>query len=72
MSVKCPKGEIVWQTIYDKDHRLRYFVTSRPVRDFYFLYRVAEDGSIQKLGRDKLPPALLEKHKVLEACRGGK
>lgn len=72
MSVNCPKGEWVWQTVYDKEHKLRFFITSKPQRDFYFLYSVEPDGAVKKLGKDRTPPALLEKYRVTEACRDGK
>jgi hypothetical protein len=49
-----PKGEIVWIDYYDKDHNLRYILTSKEMRDFYFLYELKE-GKFIKLGKDRSP-----------------
>ena len=56
-----PKGEIVWVCHYDDSHNLRYITTSKPTRDFYFLYEL-KDGKFVKLGKDKNPQVLEEKH----------
>lgn len=60
---KYPKGETVWAGYYDKDKNLRYIVTSKPSRDFYFLYE-NENGVFKKLGRAKSPAELETKFKV--------
>ena len=36
-------------------------------RDYYYLYEVAPDGSLNKLGRAKTPPDLEAKYHVDEA-----
>lgn len=38
-------------------------MTSKPIRDFYFLYEVV-DGEFKKLGKAKNPTELEEKFKV--------
>lgn len=48
MEYSYPKGEIVWVGHYDKDHNLRYITTSKPARDFYFLYEL-KGGKFAKL-----------------------
>ncbi len=55
-----PKGEIVWVGHYDKNNHLRYITTSKPARDFYFLYEL-KDGKFVKLGKDRNPKVLEEK-----------
>ena len=60
MEPKNPKGEIVWVGHYDINHELRYITTSKPSRDYYYLYEVV-DGKFVKLGRDKSPKKLEEK-----------
>lgn len=61
MTLQYPKGEIVWVGHYDIDHNLRYITTSKPSRDYYYLYEL-RDGKFVKLGRDKSPKALEEKY----------
>ena len=39
-------------------------LTSKPARDFYFLYEVLEDGSLKKLGKARSPTELEEKFDV--------
>ena len=64
LTFKSPRGEIVWTAYYDAGRRLRFFLTSKPLRDYYFLYSVEEDGSFKKLGKSKSPTDLEQKHKV--------
>lgn len=64
--MKYPKGEIVWVGYHDAGGALRFFLTSRPTRDYYFLYEVGDDGSYKKLGKSKSPPELERKHNVNE------
>lgn len=59
--LKYPKGEIAWVDYYDGDGSLRYVVTSRPTRETYFLYEVADDKLV-KLGKDPNPARLEEKY----------
>lgn len=60
---KLPKGEIIWETWHDSTHTDRFVVTSKPVRDAYFLYEVV-DGELKKVGRAKNPYELAEKFDV--------
>lgn len=62
---KTPKGEIAWVGYYDRSDNLRYIVTSKPSRDYYFLYEL-KNGEWIKLGKAKEPPALIEKFHVWE------
>ena len=57
MALQYPKGEIVWASYYGSDKELQYIVTSKPIRDCYFLYRVDEERFI-KLGKAKTPLGL--------------
>ena len=65
---KYPKGEIVWTGYYDKQGELRFIVTSKPLRDNYFLYELV-DGVFKKLGRSKNPTELENKFGVLQKMR---
>ena len=58
--LQYPKGEIIWVGHYNKDRNLRYITTSKPTRDYYFLYEL-KDGKFVKLGKDKNPSALEKK-----------
>ena len=64
--MRFPKGEIVWVGYHMADGTLRFFLTSKPSRDYYYLYEVTDDGSYKKLGKSKSPPDLEEKYNVLE------
>lgn len=63
-----PRGEQVWTGYYNSSHELLFIVTSKPTRDFYFLYEVV-DGAFKKLGKAKSPLELEEKFKVHERMR---
>lgn len=64
--MKYPKGEIVWVGYHDAGGALRFFLTSKPIRDYYFLYEVGDDGGCTKLGKAKSPPELEIRYKVNE------
>lgn len=63
-AVKTPRGETLWVSHYDKAWNLRYIITSKALRDFYFLYEVQADGALKKLGKSKNPAELEEKFQV--------
>ena len=65
MDLKYPKGEHVWVGYYNSDHELRFIITSKENREYYFLYELV-DGQFKKLGRAKEPPELVERYKVYE------
>lgn len=70
MSVRYPKGEIVWTAYYNAKKELKFLLTSKPARDAYFLYRV--DGEeIKKLGKAATPTELEKKYKVDDVIRKG-
>lgn len=52
---KYPKGERV----------LRFILTSKDSRDFYFLYELV-DGNFRKLGKARSPMELEEKFRVYQ------
>lgn len=62
---KYPKGERVWVGYYNSNHELRFILTSKDSRDFYFLYEMVEDGS-RKLGKARSPTELEEKFRVYQ------
>ena len=63
-----PKGEQVWTSYHDSSHELLFIVTSKPTRDFYFLYELV-DGAFKKLGKAKSPLELEEKFNIHERMR---
>lgn len=62
--MKFPKGEVVWVSYYDAGGALRYILTSKPTREYYYMYEVGDGNSLTKLGKSKSPPELEEKFKV--------
>lgn len=61
---QCPKGEEVW-VIYANASGIPVCVlTSKPSREYYFLYEVSSDGKLKKLGKAKEPPELEDKYSV--------
>lgn len=60
MSIQYPKGEIVWVAYYNSKKELQYIITSKPTRDFYFIYKY-ENRDFKKLSRSKSPAELEEK-----------
>lgn len=65
MNIKYPKGEIVWTSYYNSEHRLMYIITSKPMRDCYYLYELQEN-EFKKIGRAQSSIELEEKFKVSE------
>jgi len=70
VSIRPPKGEIAWTGYYNRAGEPVCIITSKPARDFYFLYEVKPDGSLAKLGRAKEPPELERKFHVYERMNG--
>lgn len=62
-NLKYPKGETVWESYYNTSRELKFIITSKTVRDYYFLYELV-DGEFKKLGKAKTPPELVEKYDV--------
>lgn len=60
-SPTLPTGGIVWVSHYDKEHDLRYIITSKPVRDSYSLYELKE-GRFVRWGRGQDPQKLAERY----------
>ena len=65
MTVKYPKGETVWVSYYNINHELLFIMTSKPLRDYYYLYELV-DNEFKKLGRATTPTELEEKFKIRE------
>lgn len=60
MTIKYPKGEIVWVSYRNSDGELAFIITSKPIRDLYFLYEVV-DKEFKKVGKSKNPVELEKK-----------
>lgn len=56
-----PPGEIVWVSHYNKEHDLRYIITSKPARDAYFLYEM-RNGKFVRWGRGQDPQSLADRY----------
>ncbi len=59
----CPKGERAWVGYYTQKHELKFVITSKEARDFYFLYEFV-DGKLKRLGKARSPKELEEKFDV--------
>lgn len=70
MNLKLPKGEIVWVRYCDAKGVPVFVLTSKELRDCYYLYEANEDGSLKKLGKARTPPELESKFAVNEKLRG--
>lgn len=64
--INIPKGEIHWVTYRSSNGKPKYLITSKPMRDTYFLYEVKEGGTIKKLGKSPSPAELEENYEVRE------
>lgn len=63
---KVPKSEILWVTYSSANGEPRYLITSKPMRDMYFLYQVQSDGSLKKLGKSASPGELEQEYEIRE------
>ena len=45
-SVKYPTGETVWVQYHDEEGNLKFVITSRPLRDQYFLYELQNENFV--------------------------
>lgn len=69
MKIKVPKGEQAWVWYNNVKGEAVCLLTSKPLRDFYFLYEVKSDGSLAKLGKAHSPTELEEKFNVQSRMR---
>lgn len=53
-SVKYPTGETVWVQYHDEDGNLKFIVTSKPLRDQYFLYELQNEKFV-RIGKAENP-----------------
>lgn len=65
--MRYPKGETVWVSYINRNEELLFIITSKPIRDFYFLYEVV-NGEFKKLGKAKTPIELEKNFKVNNRC----
>ena len=63
MDINFPKNEKVWTVYLDINSTPKFFTTAKPMRDFYFLYEITDNG-YKKLGKSKLPLELEEKFDI--------
>lgn len=43
------KNEILWTTYFDIDSKIIFFMTSNHNRDKYFLYKILDNDTVQKV-----------------------
>lgn len=55
---KLPKGQILWETKWNKSGELLYFVTSNADRSKYFKYGLDEAGNAIKISTAAKPTDL--------------
>lgn len=55
MNIKLPKNHIHWVTIKDESDTIKQIITSDELRRKYYLYNVAEDGSLTKIETNDRP-----------------
>ncbi len=70
MKIKYPKNEIPWVSYVGTNGNIVCVLTSNKTQEYYYLYEVQPDGSLQKLGKAKSPPELEKKFDVLSRMRG--
>ena len=62
-SIKPPRGEQLWVSIWDVENKHRIqIVTSNAMRTKYYLYNVGADGSLTKIETNDIP--VFDKMKV--------
>lgn len=66
--IEYPKSERVMVGYYDAEDKLRFIITCKPSRDFYFLYQFSS-GKFTRLGKDTDPGKLIARYKVLDEIR---
>ena len=64
IEIQYPKGEIVWVNYANRNGEIMFILTSKPTREYYFLYEILPDGRCNKLGKAKEPPELEAKYGV--------
>lgn len=57
--IDAPKGEIIWIQLA-KDEVVTHVITSTPLRDVYYLYKV-ENGKLKKTRYKSDDPTVLER-----------
>lgn len=55
MTIKVPKNQILWVTRKDENQTPKYIITSDNQRTKYILYKVLNDGSLEKIKTAKEP-----------------
>ena len=63
-----PKGEIPWVGYYDANGECHFVITSKPIRDYYYLYGI-DGGMAKKLGKAKSPEKLVADYNVMEIVK---
>ena len=55
MKFKLPKGQILWMSLRDEENNIKQIITSDGLRNKYYLYDVADDGSLTKVETNDSP-----------------
>lgn len=62
--IQPPKGETIWVSYCKTDGTAVAILTSKPARDYYFLYEITADHKLIKLGKAQTPTELEEKFHI--------
>lgn len=53
--MKPPKGQTLWVSYRDANGKIKWIITSDPMRTMYFLYRVDPGEKLVKVKQSKSP-----------------
>ena len=53
--MKSPKGQTLWVSYRDANGKVKWILTSDPIRTMYFLYRVDPGEKLVKVKQSKSP-----------------
>lgn len=68
--VKAPKGERIWVSYNNYSYTPLFVITSKiSSREYYYLYEVAENLCLKKIGRARSPNELEERFNIKEQIK---
>lgn len=65
-----PKNETGMVVYVNTDGIPVFLLTTKQGRDFYYLYKIASDGTLSKLGKARSPKELEEKYEIRDKING--
>lgn len=58
MTIKARRDQILWESVYDKNGVLQYYVTSNRERTKYYKYAADENGNPKRISTANTPKEL--------------